>query len=52
LELDGESPGMLGQYIGWQIVRAYMKNNNVSLQRMLNTSAEAIFNNSRFKPRK
>ena len=52
LELDSESPGRLGQYIGWQIVKAYMKNNDVTLQKMLGTSAEDIFNNSKFKPRK
>jgi gliding motility-associated lipoprotein GldB len=52
LELDGESPGRLGQFIGWQIVRAYMKNNDVTLQQMLRTNAEDIFNDSRFKPRK
>lgn len=52
LELDSESPGRLGQYIGWQIVRAYMKNNAVSLQEMLNKDADEIFNNSKFKPHK
>ncbi len=52
LELDAESPGRLGQYIGWQIVRAYMNNNNVSLAALLNTSADEIFNNSKYKPKK
>jgi len=52
LELDSESPGRLGQYMGWQIVRAYMKNNDVSLQDMLSKDAEVIFNTSKFKPRK
>ncbi|MBN4070398.1 gliding motility lipoprotein GldB [Olleya sp. AH-315-F22] len=52
LELDRESPGRIGQYIGWQIVRAYMKNNDINLQQMLSTNAENIFNNSKFKPRK
>ncbi len=52
LELDNESPGRLGQYIGWQIVSAYMKNNNVPFMNMLHTDAETIFNNSKFKPRK
>jgi gliding motility-associated lipoprotein GldB len=52
LELDNESPGRLGQYIGWQIVRAYMKNNDVSLMDMLQKDATDIFNNSKFKPRK
>lgn len=51
-DIDAESPGRLGQYIGWQIVRAYMKQNDVSLQEMLSKSAEEIFNNSKFKPRK
>ncbi|MEP3838677.1 MAG: gliding motility lipoprotein GldB [Algibacter sp.] len=51
-EIDGDSPGRLGQYIGWQIVRAYMKQNNVSLKDMLIKSTEDIFNNSKFKPRK
>ncbi len=52
LELDKESPGKLGQYIGWQIVRAYMKNNDVAVEKMLQTSAEDIFTNSKFKPKK
>lgn len=51
-DIDGESPGRLGQYIGWQIVKAYMENNNVSLKDMLLKSSEEIFNNSKFKPRK
>lgn len=52
LELDSESPGMLGRYIGWRIVEAYMENNEVSLQQMLEKPAEEIFNDSRFKPLK
>jgi gliding motility-associated lipoprotein GldB len=52
LELDKESPGRLGQFIGWQIVRAYMKNNEASFQNMLKANTEDIFNNSRYKPRK
>lgn len=52
LELDGESPGRLGQYIGWQIVRAYANNTNASLHDILKLDAETLFNNSKFKPRK
>lgn len=52
LELDGESPGRIGQYIGWQIVRAYMKNNEVSLMDMLQKDADEIFRDSKFKPKK
>lgn len=51
-EIDTDSPGRLGRYIGWQIVRAYMENNQVSLNDMLMKSTEDIFNNSKFKPRK
>lgn len=51
-EIDADSPGRLGQYIGWQIVRAYMQQNDVTLKEMLITSTEDIFNNSKFKPRK
>ncbi len=52
LELDNESPGRVGRYIGWQIVRAFMDNNKVSLQQMLSISAEEIFEKSNYKPRK
>lgn len=52
LELDNEAPGRLGQFMGWQIVRAYMLNNNVPLQQMLNAPADEIFKKSRFKPKK
>lgn len=51
-EIDADSPGRLGQYIGWQIVRAYMNQNDVSLKDMLIKSTEEIFNNTKFKPRK
>ncbi|UNY99103.1 gliding motility lipoprotein GldB [Zhouia spongiae] len=52
LSFDAESPGRIGQYVGWQIVRSYMENNDVSLQQMLKMSTEEIFNNSRYKPGK
>ena len=52
LEIDNETPGRLGQYIGWQIVRAYMNNNDVSLDKMMQTEAADIFNRSNYKPPK
>ena len=51
-EIDAESPGRLGQFIGWQIVKSYMNENKVSLKEMLNTDPEEIFNNSKYKPKK
>ncbi|WCC45198.1 hypothetical protein PJW08_03160 [Tenacibaculum finnmarkense] len=31
LEKDRQSPGRIGEFIGWQIVRSYMQKNDVSL---------------------
>ncbi|CAZ94875.1 Gliding motility membrane lipoprotein [Zobellia galactanivorans] len=52
LELDNESPGRIGRFIGWQIVRAFMDRNELSLQQMLNLPAEEIFKKSNYKPKK
>jgi gliding motility-associated lipoprotein GldB len=52
LEIDNESPGMLGRYLGWKIVRAYMENNNADIQQLMVTDAEEIFTNSKYKPKK
>lgn len=53
LEIDNETPGGIGAWVGWQIVRAYMKNNEeISLQRMLQTDAVEIFTKSKYKPKK
>ncbi|MCX7546657.1 gliding motility lipoprotein GldB [Xanthomarina sp. F1114] len=51
-EIDRESPGKIGRYMGWQIVRAYMLNNKVSMKNMMHKEAKDIFNNSNFKPKK
>ena len=52
LEVDNESPGKVGAYIGWQIVNSYMENNEVSLQQLLQTNAQEIFKKSKYKPKK
>lgn len=53
LEIDNESPGRIGAYIGLQIVRSYMKNNpEVNLAQLFATDAEVIFEKSRYKPKK
>jgi gliding motility-associated lipoprotein GldB len=53
LELDNESPGRIGQWLGWQIVKAYAENNkNIPLQQLLATDAKTIFDNSKYKPKK
>ena len=52
LELDNESPGKIGRYIGWQIVKSFMENNNITLQEMLTLPEEELFKRSGYKPRK
>ncbi len=52
LELDNESPGRLGRYMGWQIVRAFMEKNTISLQQLLNLPAAEIFKKANYKPKK
>lgn len=52
LEIDNESPGRTGQWIGWQIVRSFMNNNEVSLQEMLTLDAKTLFEQSKYKPKK
>ena len=52
LEIDNESPGRVGQWIGWQIVHSFMENNEVSLQDMLKMNAKELFEKSKYKPKK
>lgn len=52
LEIDNESPGMLGRYLGWRIVKSYMKNNKIEVQRLMITDADEIFKKSKYKPKK
>jgi gliding motility-associated lipoprotein GldB len=52
LEIDRESPGRVGQWLGWQIVKSYMENNDVSLDQLLKTEPTVIFNKSKYKPKK
>ena len=49
-EIDRESPGRIGQWIGWQIVKSFMKHNKTDLQTMLNTPAIEIFKSCGYKP--
>ncbi len=51
-EDDLQTPGYIGRYTGWQIVRSFMKKNKVSLQKLLQIPAEDIFKKSKYKPKK
>lgn len=53
LELDSESPGRLGRYIGWQIVRRFMDENpELTLIELLDMSPDELFKESNYKPRR
>ena len=53
LEIDNDTPGKVGQWIGWQIVRSYMeKNPDVTLEKLFETPAMELFNQSNYKPAK
>jgi hypothetical protein len=42
----------VGAYIGWQLLTLIWKNNEVSLQQLLQTNAQEIFKKSKYKPKK
>lgn len=52
--LVNESPGRLGTWTGWQIIKSYMKNNpEVTLQALLaSTDAQTILAQSKYRPKK
>jgi hypothetical protein len=52
LELDNETPGMIGQWIGWQIVRQYMRNNSISVTDLMKLPAQELYNSAQYKPAK
>tara|TARA_B100000767_G_scaffold41714_1_gene35377 strand:+ start:15381 stop:16367 length:987 start_codon:yes stop_codon:yes gene_type:complete len=53
LEIDNETPGRVGQWLGWQIVRSFVdKNPEFTLDELLVIPAEELFNKSNYKPAK
>lgn len=50
--LPRESPGRIGVWVGWQIVKNYMKNNpDVTIEELMkDTDSQKILNKSRYKP--
>lgn len=50
VEIADQCPGMVGQWLGYEIVKSYMENNEVTLQELMSTTdAKIIFNKSGFK---
>jgi hypothetical protein len=51
--LPAESPGNIGTYIGWQIVKRYADDNKLSVEQVckLTENAQIILQKSKYKPR-
>jgi hypothetical protein len=50
-ELGDRSPGAIGIFVGWQIVKKYMsKHSGLSLNELLNTDPKKIFEESKYRP--
>ncbi len=53
LDIDNESPGNIATWLGWQIVRSYMKHNNkVSLTELMKTDNDIVYKKSKYKPKR
>jgi gliding motility-associated lipoprotein GldB len=52
LDIDNKTPGRIGEWIGLQIVKSYMDNNDVTLREMLKKPNQIIFKKSKYKPKR
>ena len=52
LEIDNETPGRVGTWLGWQMVRSFMSKNDVSVAQLMKMDAIELFNKSKYKPQK
>lgn len=49
-ELGEASPGNIGAFCGWQIVNSYMKNTDASLDKLMSTTDNVVYQESKYKP--
>ena len=49
-ELGERSPGNIGSFTGWQIVKKYMTNSKMSLKELMAEDAETLFEKAKYKP--
>jgi hypothetical protein len=50
-DLGNESPGNIGAFVGWQIVKKYMqKNASIKLQQLMQLDNKIIYNEAKYKP--
>ena len=52
LNIDVDSPGQIGQWLGLQIVKAYQKKEKKSIAELLYTPYRELFEKSKYKPRR
>ena len=52
LQLDNESPGRIGRWIGWQIVRKYIEQHETTIEDLIKLPAQQLFNQSKYKPKR
>jgi hypothetical protein len=46
------SPGNIGQWVGWQIIKSYTeKKSGLTPQQLLQTDAKKIFEEAKYKPK-
>jgi len=51
MELGEASPGNIGSFSGWQVVKKFMeKNKDMTLPNLMNTDAEIIFQQAKYRP--
>lgn len=50
LEVDQQTPGGVGRYIGYRMVKSFMENNEVDIETMIQLKPEEIFKRSKYKP--
>ncbi|NCF30980.1 MAG: gliding motility lipoprotein GldB [Bacteroidetes bacterium] len=53
LEIDNESPGSVGVWMGWQIIKSFMNRYpDTEINALLNLPAQTLFSKSNYKPKK
>lgn len=52
LDIDTKSPGRIGEWLGYQIVKSYVENNSVDLKTLLKEKNNIIFKKSGYNPKK
>ena len=52
LDIDKESPGSIGKWLGFKIVSSFMNNNSISVEELIKEDYYKIFKKSNYKPKK